>query len=181
MKPSKLVILIIFIFLYNSSYSQCIQTNDKKLVENVLKRYKGLEIILCEKSLSYETEIITYPKTLRESLEIAFIEMMQKYSPPKGDKLLGDFINAKDLQFMTSNISQIKWEKRNTKFREVNLCNETENFNKKTVIRISKPLFTKNEKYAITFVSESNPEYSVYLMVLKKNKKEWSEVINLNL
>lgn len=182
MKSLKLAGLLIFIFFYNSMHSQCVQEIEKKLVENILNRYDGLEVLLCKESLSYDTEIVSYNRTLRESMDIPFIEKMQKYSPPKDDKPIGDFINANDFRFMASTISEVKWKKKNTKLIEVDFCNETEiNSFDKNVIRISKPLFTENQKYAIIFVSESTPEYSVYLKVFEGGKDQWKQIINLNL
>lgn len=182
MKYLRIFSFILLIFIPFNSKGQDV-LNDKELIlKKILDGYSGLKISLCKNSLSFKTEIID-GRTLKESLNIDFIEKIQRYSPPKNDKLISEYIDRKDAKYMISNISSFKWEKTNSEHVNHQSCDQDKMdlYSYMNYIKISKPLFTQNQKFAIVFISETSPEYSVYMKAFIKNKKDWVSVINLSL
>ena len=177
----KIFSLLIIIFTLTNVQGQEVSSDKEIILKKLLDDYAGLQILFCKNSLSFETEIIN-GKSLKESLDINFIETMQRYSPPKNDNLISDFIDAKDIEFMISNTGSFKWEKPNYNFVTQYNCKKGQtNRSYINQIKISKPLFTKSGMFAIVFISEANTEYSVYLKAFKKKSEGWVSVINLSL
>ena len=149
-------------------------------METVLQQYQDLNPILCSKPLDYiKNSIVTDSRPLKEALDLDLIGEFQEFSPPVDDIPIEDFLNNKDLVYMKRQItSGFEWKTDNLPM-EIDSC---ENNSDTIRLKFSEPLFNKEIDVGLVFLEQSSvADYSVSLILLKKEKGSWIWVWSLNM
>lgn len=166
----KSLILCIIYFFISSSFQQNIY-NDEKIINYIIKqKIKSANKLILLNSSNDNKSVISIIE------EIEFINktnnsiLVDSVYNSYGIKNKKDFIsifNIEEFNYLKSQKQNEKWNLKNTNLKNIVLSED-----KKESLIITKPIYTKNQKFALVYVMNKK---SSYIMILKKEKDKWKE------
>jgi len=177
MKHKFFISFVLFITLICLTSFNSKQDNDyillNKILEKVIDQNKTSNIVL-DINNNNET-VISVVKKLKyfdeEKSKISFDSIRQEIRIYKDSKFL-EIFNRNQYDYFISQKSNSEWDFNKVTNPKI-IKNVKEKFtNKQVIVKVCKPIYTTDNKYALISISKKN---SSYIVVFKKENNIWNE------
>ncbi|WP_445455757.1 hypothetical protein [Flavobacterium sp. HNIBRBA15423] len=160
-----------FIFLIFLSYGFKDKNNDYEILNYIVN--KNASESICLEENRNNNQIISIVKELQEIDDKGDLLEMDSIKNNYGiqkNEIFENIFNPVSYEHLLKQKDNSNWNFNNIKNPKIKKCKE--NNNNKTVLYVSKPIYTNENKFALVHITKRTTSY---ILILQKSKNEWKE------